>query len=878
MAYLLGALAVLLAACARPAPAVEHSKPLDDEALLALPASGDYVSALMLPRWVLGGMPRTSECSPSWPSVEVVADPTSTTEQHVPRSAPFSAGLDAIFDAPLGDGRFVVADGARGLRVVDADAAPGAQVSSAFELPGWLLDVRAFGDRVLVVTNAQKEYVVRWLAVERGSAPRLVSEHVQSGYARGVYTQRSARGGLRVVVIADAPDATCEQPATTLARVLELRDAPLGALVPAFEAAIAKPALRVLRSGDWLMVQTSPANEGDTPIHARFFDLDARGVGDALSEPIAMGLQVHGFAAPADAPRSAPIDIAFRSSVFGELERRTDTHHVQRIRVGARGAVDTLAQCEQISHGTPSEGGGIYSPPLIAQTLFFDSRALLISNDHSVSNSTRSHGLLVELESCAIRSQELTGQHFFVSPDRALLAGVAPYETSFLHTSTYALPGLEPLYAFRVELAQSAVRELPLPAYDNAFVPRHSVFSAARELSVPFSELDENGVFHDGTQPVVIHEKGQLELGPRLDGRLRARLEDGTLVQRTEHGLLFGAKDGAAARFIDLWPRYTEAELLEPRAPGMGCALARVRWPAPELRVDARGELLTAQLEFVAAKAHPQESTPTATFPISGRARLDHVGRILIATAQDLVHDIAGKSWRQPCRIEIFDARAVDDVQRVASIKSDDLCTAHRPLDAQPSFAIDNGLVFARTAHRYGKPAGQPIGSRIELRVLDLHDPSRPAWLPTILTPEPEFAVGVLHDAGRLFYAFRLDKVGGSAALPEAHYYLRHVDLRDPRNPRFGDRISIPGEPTELRGTTLYVRQGVWGRDSTGKSFEAHHRVLTLELAEASARIVAATETELEAAALERRVWSTKERSRCAEGSVHLDKGVVRAQ
>jgi hypothetical protein len=844
-----------------------------------VPASTDYATAYAAPLWVLGGLTSggaAGACFVRWPVTDAQRDPLSRAEYGYPRPVSFSEGLGPSFDEPLGDDRFVLADQARGLRVLDASAPAGSQLSEGLMFVGELRELRAFGDRALLITQVGHEkHALHWVELKSAdavgrvnkAAPRLLVRLELMGDLRGVYTQQLANGQQRAALVTDVYDASkgCQAPVGTVVRMLSFaRDAP----ELSFEVALGKSVRSVSRSGELLFVQS--LEFGSLKPRARLVHLAALKASAALSAEFEVGDTVHALHAAYDARSKRWIaTLAYRTAEQTSVDqRRVDRQHVRRVAFVAGAAPEPLTDCvKRLTASAPESSTEVHEPPQLLQAVLLPEHALLVF-DAGMPDSAL--GSFIDTRTCATTEHTLQGRHFVATPDAARLIGLSPTERPELNAALYVLPLLDaPVARVQAKLARPGVPATSVWRGSNSYQVMQARWHARPSsdvLSVPFTELDAQGVLHEGSLLLIAQrsrsaarEAAALTLGGKLKGRLRMFDKAGLPVLRQEQGLaLHGAEP------VDAWPRHVDAELLAPSDPDAACPLARLRWPSPRLQYDPLADTLLGQLEFVEGDRDMQLGAASATFPISGNARLDRVGSLLVATSQ----------YRAVCRIEVFDASDITRVRKTAVLDDSGLCDTRHALDRQPSFAIDGALVFVREVQRRQNP-NLMASSQLELRILELREPNHPTWRAPILTPEPELATTVLFDAAhqQLYYAFRMDKLGASKARPEVHYYVRAIDPSAPIGKRFGERISVPGEPIRLEGELLYTRHGTWQNDAAHGE-HAQHVLRSSRLRGSRIEPVSATAPGMEAAAFEAALWNAP-LSSCRGASVRAYDGVL---
>jgi hypothetical protein len=155
---------------------------------------------------------------------EVDLDPTSDAALQYSSESSVSAGFTAIAREPWGASlrRVVLADCGRGVRVVVMNESGEVRTTPSLPLPLQPLELRVFGDRALLVTDARRGHELYWLALHEDRAPELIAQLPQTGVLRGSHALPSG-AGLALIVDVDA-EGECAERASTRLRVLALHD------------------------------------------------------------------------------------------------------------------------------------------------------------------------------------------------------------------------------------------------------------------------------------------------------------------------------------------------------------------------------------------------------------------------------------------------------------------------------------------------------------------------------------------------------------------------------------------------------------------------------------------------------------------------------
>jgi hypothetical protein len=101
-------------------------------------------------------------------------------------------------------------------------------------------------------------------------------------------------------------------------------------------------------------------------------------------------------------------------------------------------------------------------------------------------------------------------------------------------------------------------------------------------------------------------------------------------------------------------------------------------------------------------------------------------------------------------------------------------------------------LAFRRWHPNYA-PSGQYVSASTDLFVVDLSNPDAPSVASTVITNGWNDWWGDLKVVGSTLYATHYEWPYGYGPNEHVKYYLDQVDLSDPKNPKVGAKINVPG-------------------------------------------------------------------------------------
>lgn len=765
------AAALLIAGCGAQNGARTSASPAPQR----LPASGPVSAVAPPPPWA-PQPPSARDCAGGATSTAVDRDPNSLTEiQQDWPPAPFSTGFSPILRVPWGQNRarFLIADRGRGVRMLRNTGleSHGGFYSSGRSIAGAPLDLATVGDYALLfVTREGGGHEL--MLFKPSHVFDTLSRLPQSGELRGAHVLHASQDGGTVAVIVDLYEGEgCERRRTQL-RVLEVGER---GIAERQVLELGAGVQRVLRSGAWLAVHDAAGGDGAQSHGVRLVDL-TRGELTLSARRTTMSV-VHAFYA-----RQA------RKLLLVHGER--DAAQLEILHAAASGTLSTARPCK------------LEVPPLDGAVPLESSTLLVLAAGEVGKRTVR----VVDDRSCSARELMLLGERFMLAPTGDALVGLSVREGPALDVYAYQLAQLdrEPAHA-RVELAK------PAPGDNDAFnrfwvesarfhqldarhithwrkVVTRETIPARHLLAVPFQEHGAGGRLELGTQVFELD-------GPSL--RHASRYEGQLWFTHSNHAGVLSNRTGV--RLANLlepeafktkrhrpWQHTIDAELLEPVY-----GLARLLYPSASSQYDPHTGALFASLEIVAA-----DLEEPVLFDVSGNARLDTVGSLLIASSQEIAH--SERKRPRPCRFEIFDATP-KKVRKLATHLDTVLCDEAHALTDQPAFSTPRALVFARTEN-----------DQLAFHALDLRQPATPVMRGPFPTPEGEHALGSFGDGTRITYGFRVRVVSANAQPPVARYYVRSVDFSDPTAPRFGEPVAVRGEPIAMVGKTLYTREAQW--------------------------------------------------------------------
>ena len=783
----------------------------------ALACNRDPVSAIAPPPSFYEAS--ASGCMSMLQSTEVEPDPTSSSVLRYPTVGSPTGGLWEVAIAPWGDDqkRFVVADRARGVRVVDATDAQSPRIGASTALPERPLELRVIGDRALLIVATPHGHELWWLALSTSEAPAVIARQTQVGELRGAHALPGLRARdkpARVALVVDfQPAGPCGREQQTFIRIVELTPDRM-AVTRALDLGGNGQVQRVLRSGDWLAVHDHQHSErGELTSSVRFFDLSEEAI--PQSDPFIVKRNVHAFHAD-----GRTLDIVSWDAELTDPPHQASLrghYAVDQLRVPRTGTAQPAHACTfDLQAQPPAQSWQMADLPRISGAVFLPDRTLVaFHTEGAVSSEVR----VIDHRTCATQITSLPGTRLMLTPTGDALVSIAPEEGSALDVYVHDPARLgTPTATAHVALARPALRADSVHRSEHAFwvsSARWHTLGKQQLLSIPFQEYGTDGAFMQGGQTFEIEPVAVRARDRRDWPWLLSPNGDTTYIH--ESGLRLGER-GA----LDLWTRHLDAQLLnDRRRPDVPRGIARIRYPGARPAYDPQTDALKAQLEVVAGDRDPQTGAAGASFEISAHAALYTVGSLLIATSQELVR------WdnrpASPCHFEIFDVTKVATAKKVASLVESELCDAAHSLNDQPAFSTPHALVFTRAEHHYKTPH-EVNASRLAFTTLDLRDPARPLLRAPFRTPEGEYVLRAFGDGVSVVYGFYVGAQAKNAARPVGRFYIRFVDFSDPAAPKLGEPIAMRGELIGWNGDMLYVREAQW-RGETPK-YDVHRFVL----------------------------------------------------
>lgn len=783
----------------------------------ALACNRDPVSAIAPPPSFYEGS--ASGCMSMLQSTAVDPDPTSNSALRYPMVGSLTGGLREVAVAPWGDDskRFVVADRARGVRVVDATDADSPRIGPSTPLPERPLELRVVGDRALLIVATAHGHELWWLALSTSDAPAVVARQSQVGELRGVHALPALRDRAkpaRIALVVDfQPAGPCGREQETFIRIVELTPDRI-AVTRLFDLGGNGEVQRVLRSGDWLAVHDHhPSERGELTSSVRFFDLSEEAI--PQSDRFIVKRNVEAFHAEGrtlnvvswDAELTDP---PHQASLRGH-------YAVNQLRVPRTGPAQPGHACTfDIQAQPPAQSWQMADLPRIAGALFLPDRTLV---PFHIEGAVASDVRVIDHRTCATQITSAPGTRFMLTPARDALVSIAPEEGPALDVYVHDPERLgTPKATAHVALARPALRADSVHRSEHAFWAsgaRWHTLGKQQLLSIPFQEYGADGAFTQGGQTFEI-EPGAVRARDRRDWPWLIG-PNGETTYIHESGLQFGE-----TKALDLWTRHLDAQLLnDRRMPDVPRGVARIRYPSARPEYDPLADALSGQLELVAGDRDPQTGAASASFETSAHAALYTVGSLLIATYQELVR------WdnkpASPCHFEIFDVTKVATAKQVASLVESELCDAAHALNDQPAFSTPHALVFTRSEHHYKTPH-EVNASRLVFTTLDLRDPARPLLREPFRTPESEYVLRAFGDGVSVVYGFHVATSAKDAAQPVGRFYIRFVDFSDPAAPKLGAPIAMRGELIGWNGDMLYVREAQWHGETP--QYDVHRFVL----------------------------------------------------
>ncbi|HEX6242957.1 MAG TPA: hypothetical protein VFZ61_18720 [Polyangiales bacterium] len=231
-----------------------------------------------------------------------------------------------------------------------------------------------------------------------------------------------------------------------------------------------------------------------------------------------------------------------------------------------------------------------------------------------------------------------------------------------------------------------------------------------------------------------------------------------------------------------------------------------------------------ASLELVPIDEDPDLGDAVGAIPVNPRARLVAGGGVQVAISRGYrASTDPRKPWSGPAEalFEVFDLSDVEHPVQVGELRVDSLWLADPCSDCTGSTEDTRDLMFddklvLRTLDAEGE---------LELRVLDLRDPTQPVLHPPFERPERAPIVSVMAVDDHIAYTYA-ERSSGSSASERVRFYYRSVLLSDPAKPGIGEPVNVPGQLVAVHGDQLYTRE--IARDEAG-SWGMHIHHLTLK-------------------------------------------------
>lgn len=590
-----------------------------------------------------------------------------------------SHGLAAPYDDALN--RFVVADIARGVRLVDARKPGSPVVTELMWTRGHPTALRVAGARALVLESSPTDDYAReltWLSLS-ATTVRAKLQTLAAGNVRAVYAVSATAQSMVVVLVTEEilRSGECVRRTSTTLRKIELRDDGIYELA---SLDLGKDVAAIWRSGDWLLVNEQAPQQRGSMVFVRIRngqgELEAKPSGQHAPE------RILGFAASAAELRVAGMHHTVNPDgppyyMFGRAVLAT-------FKVLATGAIEGVGTCEYERSSEPkNDSASLVDPLFVERVSFVNDGALFTVHE---GDELTEHPKLVDGTTC--RQTELPGGIVLAGPDDRLVAITSPAESATLelHYRDPARPGA-PYRTLHAQLserqAQPGKRRY---LASSAFVPRDARVQPAGKLpvlAIPYREHDAQGGLRAGDQLVFSSPAGGV-LGPKLEGLLWLTNAAGRAVVQTLSGLqIMQLREGEPAQIVDelvLWPAYSNAVFVDGSAdPSKRPRVARLRAIAEPATSDMHAEAPMGQLEIVAGDANVELGPALAVFPVSANASLRSEGNLVIASSQSARRgrDVAGGT----CHITIIDAAAKPSPRQVAFRVTKEPCPWRPTLD-----------------------------------------------------------------------------------------------------------------------------------------------------------------------------------------------------
>ncbi len=641
-------------------------KPSERRLAAARPSAAPEADATKRPLELTAPLERPDTCDDGFRFAECSADPEAPDLRMGLLSSMFETtaphGVAAPYDDALN--RFVIADIARGVRLVDARKPRSPVVTELMPLRGHPTAVRVAGDRALVLESSTTDdyaHELTWLSLSPTTV-RAKLQTLAAGNARAVYAVSGTAQGMVVALVTEDVERTgeCVRRTSTTLRKIELRDDGIYELA---SLDLGKDVVAIWRSGDWLLVSGQARQQRGSMLFVRIRngrrELEARPSGQHAPETI-LGFE----ATPAELrvagshhavnPDGPPYYLYGRASLATFEVRPT-------------GEVESVRTCEYERSSKPkSDTVDLVDPLFVERVSFVKDGALLTVHDRG----DLTEPVIVDGTTC--RQTKLPGGIVLAGPDDRLLAISSSAESPALELH-YRDP-TEPSAPYRTLRAQLGERPA-LPGKrsfegESVYAPHDARVQPAGKmpvLAIPYREHDAQGRLRSGDQLVFSTPAGGV-LGPKLEGLLWLTNSVGRAVVQTATGLqIVQLRQGEPVQILDdlvLSPAYSSGVFVDSApSPTQRRRVARLRAIAEPATYDPHADAPMGQLEIVAGDANVQFGAALATFPISANASLRSEGNLVIASSQAVTRD--GEAPRAACHITTIDAAANPEPRKV---------------------------------------------------------------------------------------------------------------------------------------------------------------------------------------------------------------------
>jgi hypothetical protein len=619
---------------------------------------------------------RPDTCDDGFRFAECAADPEAPGLRMGLLSSMFEATASHGVSAPYDDAldRFVVADIARGVRLVDTRTPGSPVVTELMQLRGHPTAVRVAGDRALVQeSSTTDDYAneLTWLSLSPTTV-RAKLQTLAAGNVRAVYAVSGTAQGMVVVLVTEEVQRTgeCVRRTSTTLRKIELRDDGIYELA---SLDLGKDVAAIWRSGDWLLVSGQAQQQRGSMLFVRIRngrrELEARATHQHAPDAI-LGfdatkaeLRVAGSRHVVN-PDGPPYYLYGRAILATFAVRPT-------------GEIEGTATCEYERSSKPkNDTAELVDPLFVERVSFVNDGALLTVYEEG---DLTTNPVIVDGKAC--RRTKLPGGIVLAGSDDRLLAISSPAES--LALELYYRDHAEPSAPYRTLHAQLSERQAPRGkrSYQghSAYAPRDAYAQPAGKLpvlAIPYREHDAQGRLRAGDQLVFSTPAGGV-LGPKLEGLLWLTNAAGRAVVQTATGLqIVQLREGEPARALDdlvLWPAYSSGIFVDSApTPTMRGRVARLRAIGEPAMYDPHADAPMGQLEIVAGDVNVEYGPALATFPISANASLRSEGNLVIASSQAATRD--GEVPSGACHITTIDAAAKPAPRKVGFHVTNEPC------------------------------------------------------------------------------------------------------------------------------------------------------------------------------------------------------------